>query len=99
MPLALITGGGSAIGEGIARCLVKRGWTVAVTDINLDLAQKVADDAGGAPHARALKLDATDGMAARRTVEYLLADHGGVDALVNVAGGVGGPGIPKTEFA
>lgn len=99
MPLALITGGGSAIGEGIARCLVNRGWTAAVTDINLDLAQRVADDAGGAPHAQALKLDATDGMAARRTVEYLLTEHGGVDALVNVAGGMRGLGIPKTDFA
>ena|SRR5712691_10444327 len=42
MPLAFLTGGGSAIGEGIARALVARGWTVAVTDINLDLARQVA---------------------------------------------------------
>jgi hypothetical protein len=33
MPPAQITDGGSAIGEGIAR-----GWTRAVSDINLDLA-------------------------------------------------------------
>ena len=40
MPLALITGGGSLIGEGIARTLASRGWAVAVTDINLDLARQ-----------------------------------------------------------
>jgi NAD(P)-dependent dehydrogenase (short-subunit alcohol dehydrogenase family) len=34
MPLALMTGGGSVIGEGIARCLAARGFTVAVTDID-----------------------------------------------------------------
>jgi 2-hydroxycyclohexanecarboxyl-CoA dehydrogenase len=99
MPLALITGGGSAIGEGITRCLIARGWTVAVTDINHELAQKVAAEAGGAPHAQAMKLDATDAMAIARTVEFLLAEHGGIDALVNVAGGMRGLGIPKTDFA
>jgi NAD(P)-dependent dehydrogenase (short-subunit alcohol dehydrogenase family) len=40
MPLALLTGGGSLIGEGIARCLVTRGWTVVVTDVDLELARK-----------------------------------------------------------
>jgi NAD(P)-dependent dehydrogenase (short-subunit alcohol dehydrogenase family) len=98
MPLALITGGGSAIGEGIVRSLVDRGWAVAVTDINLDLAQKVAALAGGPPHVQALKLDATDAAAIKATVEQLLAAHGRIDALVNVAGGMRGLGIPKTNF-
>jgi len=97
MPLALVTGGGSAIGEGITRCLAGRGWTVAVTDINLDLARQVA--AAGAPHAQALQLDATDGTRVKETVAQLMAAHGRIDALVNVAGGMRGLGIPKTDFA
>jgi 2-hydroxycyclohexanecarboxyl-CoA dehydrogenase len=98
MPLALVTGGGSAIGEGIARCLIGRGWTVAVTDINLDLARQVVA-AVGAAQAQALQLDATDGTRVRETVRQLGADHGRIDALVNVAGGMRGLGIPKTDFA
>jgi NAD(P)-dependent dehydrogenase (short-subunit alcohol dehydrogenase family) len=98
MPLALVTGGGSAIGEGIARCLTGRGWTVAVTDINLDLARASAAAAGGAPHAQALALDATDGTRVKETVAQLTAAHGHIDALVNVAGGMRGLGIPKTDF-
>jgi 2-hydroxycyclohexanecarboxyl-CoA dehydrogenase len=98
MPLALITGGGSAIGEGIARCLVARGWTVAVSDINLDLARRVAEVAGGAPRAEPFWLDATDGASIKATVRNLLATHDHIDALVNVAGGMRGLGIPKTDF-
>ena len=99
MPLALLTGGGSAIGEGITRCLVGRGWTVAVTDIRLDLARAVAATAGGAPRVEALRLDATDRGAIETTVEDLLDRHGGIDALVNAAGGMRGLGIPKADFA
>jgi 2-hydroxycyclohexanecarboxyl-CoA dehydrogenase len=99
MPLAILTGGGSAIGEGITRCLVTRGWTVAVTDINLGLARQVAAAAGGMPHAEAFALDATDGARVKETVQELLARHGAIDALVNAAGGMRGLGIPKTNFA
>jgi NAD(P)-dependent dehydrogenase (short-subunit alcohol dehydrogenase family) len=98
MPLALITGGGSAIGEGIARCLVARGWTVAVSDIKLDLARAAAEAAGGSPHAQALWLDATDVASIKATVRNLLERHQHIDALVNVAGGMRGLGIPKTNF-
>jgi NAD(P)-dependent dehydrogenase (short-subunit alcohol dehydrogenase family) len=96
MPLAMVTGGGSAIGEGITRCLVARGWTVAVTDIDLDLARRSAA-AAGAPLA--LQLDATDGAQVRQMVQQLTASHHNIDALVNVAGGMRGLGIPKTDFA
>jgi len=99
MPLAFLTGGGSAIGEGIARCLDARGWTVAVTDINLDLARQVAAAAGGGPRAEALALDATDRARVDTTVNDLIARHGRIDALVNAVGGMRGLGIPKANFA
>ena len=96
MPLALLTGGGSAIGEGITRRLTERGWTVAVTDIDLDLARQVAAATGG---AEALALDATDRARIDATVEDLVARHGAIDALVNAAGGMRGLGIQKVDFA
>ena len=98
MPLALITGGGSLIGEGIAGALVARGWQVAVTDINIDLAHKVALAAGGMPHAEALALDATERAQVNATVKALFDRHGAIDALVNAAGGMRGLGIQKADF-
>jgi NAD(P)-dependent dehydrogenase (short-subunit alcohol dehydrogenase family) len=99
MPLAFITGGGSVIGEGITRALVTRGWSVAVSDLKLELAHKVADAAGGARHAQALALDVTDTGKIRETVRDLLAARGRIDALINAAGGMRGLGIPKADFA
>ena len=99
MPLALLTGGGSVIGEGITCALVARGWMVAVTDIDLDLARQVAAPAGGMPHAEAFALDATDRTQVDALVKTLLVRHGGIDALVNAAGGMRGLGIAKTDFA
>jgi len=99
MPIALLTGGGSVIGEGITCALVARGWMVAVTDINLDLARQVAGAAGGMPHAEAFALEATDRTQIDATVKMLLARHGGIDALVNAAGGMRGLGVQKIDFA
>jgi NAD(P)-dependent dehydrogenase (short-subunit alcohol dehydrogenase family) len=98
LPLAFITGGGSLIGEGITCALVARGWQVAVTDIDLGLARKVADAAGGMPHAEALMLDATDRRQVNTTVGTLLDRHGSIDALVNAAGGMRGLGLQKADF-
>src|SRR5215468_3984920 len=97
MPLAFLTGGGSAIGEGIACCLAARGFTVAVSDIKLDLARRVAVRAGGG--AEALELDATDRTRIDAAVKDLIARHGHIDALVNIAGGMRGLGIAKANFA
>ena len=96
MPLALLTGGGSLIGEGIACTLATRGWAVAVTDVNLDLAQKVARLAGS--KAQAHHLDTTDRAQVDATVSQLLARHGAIDALVNASGGMRGLGIAKSDF-
>jgi meso-butanediol dehydrogenase/(S,S)-butanediol dehydrogenase/diacetyl reductase len=98
LPLALITGGGSLIGEGIACALVSHGWQVAVTDINHDLARKVAQAAGGMPRAEAIGLDATDRTQVDGVARTLLDRHGSVDALVNAAGGMRGLGVEKADF-
>ena len=41
---ALVTGGGSGIGMGLAKELARQGATVAVADIIIDNARKVADE-------------------------------------------------------
>ena len=44
---ALITGGGSGLGEATARELARLGAKVAVLDLNMDNAQRVANEIGG----------------------------------------------------
>ena len=58
---AVVTGGGSGIGAGIAKELARQGAAVGVADIKIENAQKVADDinaAGG--KAVALHVDVCD---------------------------------------
>ena len=61
MPVAVITGGASLIGSGIAACLVEKGWKVVLTDIEAGLktAAKVAADLGGEAKVLVEKLDVT----------------------------------------
>ena len=39
--VAIVTGGGNAIGEGILVCMAKAGAHVVVSEVKLDSAQKV----------------------------------------------------------
>jgi NAD(P)-dependent dehydrogenase (short-subunit alcohol dehydrogenase family) len=76
---AVVTGGATGIGEGIARTLAAAGATVIVADIDDDGAHRVADDVGGT----ALHLDVTDAAGCARE----LAEVGDrLDILVNNAG-------------
>jgi NAD(P)-dependent dehydrogenase (short-subunit alcohol dehydrogenase family) len=103
MPIALITGGASLIGEGIAGVLARDGWDVVISDIKTDTAQMVADKfagkAGNAPKLTVAKLDVTDMAEVTRVVDRTAADFGGIDALINLAGGGRGIGIPQHDFA
>lgn len=87
---ALVTGGGSGIGYGIARCLARCGAAVAIASRNLEkLEAAAARLAGEVPDARVLPLRAnvrepeTIREAADRAAEHL----GGLDILVNNAAG------------
>jgi 3-oxoacyl-[acyl-carrier protein] reductase len=82
---ALITGAGSGFGEGIAKTFAREGAKVAVVDINLDAAKRVATDIGAA--AIAVKADVTS-MAETEAAVKAAADFGGgrLDIVVNNAG-------------
>lgn len=87
--VALVTGGAGGIGSETCRTFVEQGAHVAVTDLNLEGAEKVAQEINeefGAGRAIAIKMDVTkeeDILAAYRTVALT---YGGVDTIVNNAG-------------
>ena len=80
--VALITGGGSGIGAGIARVLSAAGARVAVADLNEDAAAAVAADLPGL----GVHLDVTDRANTDAAVSRVEAELGQVDVLVNHAG-------------
>ena len=86
--VAIVTGGASGIGRETALRLSREGARVAIVDINLDGANKVADEisaAGG--ESLALKTDITNLDEAHRMAKAVLDKFGQVDILANIAGG------------
>jgi len=94
--VAIVTGSGRGIGEGIARVLAREGARLVIADMNLDDAGKVANSItsqGG--QAIAVKIDVSkkadvDAMAARTVDKF-----GRIDILVNNAGIEGPPALLK----
>jgi len=100
---ALVTGGGSGLGEATARELARLGARVAVLDINLANAQKVAGEIGGV----AVQCDITDGASLQAAIEQAAAAHGPARILAHIAGigaakrviGKDGNAAPLEDFA
>ena len=93
--VALVTGGGSGLGEACVHALADRGATVVVADISKEAAERVAGEVGG--KAAALTTDVADEDAVRSTIERIVADHGRLDVAVNNAG-IGGDQVPTGEY-
>jgi NAD(P)-dependent dehydrogenase (short-subunit alcohol dehydrogenase family) len=83
--VAVVTGGGSGLGEAVARALAARGARVGVLDLRIDAAQRVAAAIGGL----ALACDVADDAGATRALEEATATLGPPRLLMNVAG-IGG---------
>jgi len=88
--VAIITGGGQGIGEGIIRCLAKEGADIAVVDINSETTRKIADEVK-AMGRKALPIvaDLTDDKEVTRVVDEAVDFFGKIDILVNNVGGGG----------
>jgi NAD(P)-dependent dehydrogenase (short-subunit alcohol dehydrogenase family) len=82
--IALVTGGASGIGAGIARVLAGAGAKVAVGDLDGDAAASVAAALPGP--ALGIRLDVTDRAATDAAVTRIEQELGPVDVVVNNAG-------------
>lgn len=91
--VAIVTGAGSGIGAETARVLAENGAKVAVSDINIDNANKVVKeikDSGG--EAIAVLTDVTDEDSVKNLIKTVKDTFGKIDILHNNAGGT-----PKTD--
>jgi NAD(P)-dependent dehydrogenase (short-subunit alcohol dehydrogenase family) len=94
--VAVVTGGGGGIGAGIAEELGRGGWFVVTVDplVTLDGSERLPDPkettagrivaAGGS--ALASSASVTDREAVGGLFQQLVDEHGGIDAVINVAG-------------
>jgi len=100
---ALVTGGGSGLGEATARELARLGARVAVLDVNLANAQKVAAEINGV----ACQCDITDSASLQAAIDDAAAAHGPARILMHIAGigsakrvvGKDGSPAPLEDFA
>ena len=82
--VAMVTGGGSGIGEAIALRLAAEGATVVSADLNGGNAEATAAKAG--PPAEGVALDVASFDQAKAVVGGIVDRHGRLDVLVNCAG-------------
>ena len=86
--VAVLTGGGGVLVGAMGRALGKVGVKVAILDISLPAAEHVSDEiraAGG--EALAISCNVLDKASVQSAAEAVISTFGGVDILINGAGG------------
>ena len=86
--VAIVTGGGSGIGQAFSAALVKRGDIVVVADVRGETADSTARrlDAAGPGAAYAAMVDVRDAAAVAALVNDTVERHGRLDLMFNNAG-------------
>lgn len=91
MSIALVTGGGRGIGQGLALRLAREGWKVAVSARSADQLAETARLSAGA--ILPITADVSHEEDVRAMVARAERELGGIDLLINNAG-IGGPMVP-----
>lgn len=85
--VAIVTGSGRGIGQGIARVFSQEGAKVAVVDIGEDIGKNMADELGAAEgKAIFVHADLKSGESVQKMVHTTMKAFGKLDILVNNAG-------------
>jgi NAD(P)-dependent dehydrogenase (short-subunit alcohol dehydrogenase family) len=97
--VAVVTGGASGIGYGMARAFLKAGMKVAILDVDeANLAEAKAELAGSnAVHF--IKVDVTDRAAMAKAADEVEQVFGKVHLLCNNAGVGGSPSMDEASYA
>ena len=82
--VAVVTGGGGAIGAATAKAFAREGCEVAVLDVDAGAAQAAARGAGKT--ALGLACDVTDAAAVAAAFDRIVERFGGIDIVVSNAG-------------
>ncbi|HSJ32266.1 MAG TPA: glucose 1-dehydrogenase [Longimicrobiales bacterium] len=95
--VAIVTGGGSGLGEAIGKRLATAGASVVLSDIKLEAAQRVASEImEGGGKAAAFKQDTARPEDSEKVVEFAIKTYGALHYAVNNAG-IGGAQAPAGE--
>ncbi len=93
--VAVITGGASGIGEGTARRFIAEGAKCVIADIQIDLAEELADELG--ENAAAFCVDVAEETQVEEAVKFAVSEFGSLDIMFNNAGILGSVG-PISEI-
>ena len=80
--VVVVTGGGSGIGAATANAFAAEGAQVAVLDLNLKAAERVASTI----HGLGLACDVTNAKSIKKSFEKIILAYGGIDIVVSNAG-------------
>lgn len=96
--VAVVTGGGSGIGRGIVLCMAREGADIAIPDVQVLNAERVAEEVKGlGRRALAMKADVTSAADVKSMLDRTREVLGQIDILVNNAGAASPPGMPFTN--
>jgi 3-oxoacyl-[acyl-carrier protein] reductase len=96
--VAIVVGGSSGIGRVSAKLLAQEGAKVMIADLNIEAANKVADEIKSIGYeAATVKIDMRREEEANEMVRITLEKYGKIDILANVAGGSVGRFIIERE--
>src|SRR5437773_3184201 len=96
--VAVVTGGGIGIGRGIVLAMAREGADIAIADIQVLHAEKVATEVKALGRkVVAMKTDVTSAADVKAMVDRTREACGRIDILVNNAGAGSTPGMPFTN--
>lgn len=96
--VAVVTGGAMGIGRGIALCMAKEGADVAIADLQVEAAAKVAEEAKTLGRkAMVVRTDVSHEGDFPILLQKVRNEFGRIDILVNNAGVASRPGNPFTN--
>ncbi|QJD88288.1 SDR family NAD(P)-dependent oxidoreductase [Cohnella herbarum] len=83
--VAIITGGASGIGRGIAHAMAKEGAKIVIVDINEEQGRATEQELNEISHGKFIKANITERSELKRIVDETVQAYGKINVLVNNA--------------